>query len=55
MEKQKGQHSKSVKIDNETYEKILAYKKKHYIPISKIIKLSVEEYIQKKEVKKNVK
>ena len=55
MVKDKKQHGKSVKIDNETYEKILAYKNKHYIPISKIIKLSIEEYIHKKEVIEDVK
>ena len=55
MEKSKKQQGKSVKIDNETYEKILAYKNKHYVPIAKIIKLSIEEYIQKKEVKEDVK
>lgn len=51
MEKNKEQHSKSVKIDYDTYEKILAYKNKYYIPISKIIKISIEEYINKKEGK----
>ena len=51
MVKSKKQHGVSVKIDNETYKKILDFKNKNYIPISKIIKLSIEEYIQKKEVK----
>lgn len=47
MVKSKMQHGKSVKIDDETYEKILDYKNKHYVPISKIIKLSIESYIRK--------
>ena len=55
MVKKKKQQGISVKIDNETYQKILAHKKKNYIPISKIIKLSIDEYLQKKEVKENVK
>lgn len=55
MEGSRKQLCKSVKIDNETYEKILTYKNKNYIPISKIIKLSIDNYIQKKGEDENVK
>lgn len=54
MEKSKKQHGKSVKIDNDTYEKILNHKNKCYIPIAKIIKLAIDEYIKKKGENENV-
>ena len=38
----------SVKVDNETYKKLQEYKNKNYIPIGKIIKLAVENFINKK-------
>jgi hypothetical protein len=41
-------NAKSVKIDNETYKKLQEYKDKNYIPIGKIIKLAVENFINKK-------
>lgn len=48
MVNNKENQSKSVKIDNETYEKLVNYKNKNYIPIGKIIKLSVEKFINSK-------
>lgn len=46
MVNDKKQQGVSVKIDNETYKKILDHKNKNYVPISKIIKLSVDEYMK---------
>lgn len=50
MEKKK-EKGKSVKLDNETYYKLVGLKAKTHIPMATIIRLSVEKFEKEREVK----